>query len=115
MHADKTIELDGRAVTLKELTVADIRAWLKSLENTEADFDLIGSALIDGASMADLTIMTDISHTEIEALTPSEIRRVFDACKEVNSDFFALRGRLEAIGRSALAMQGATSSAPPAP
>ncbi|MDP2431261.1 MAG: hypothetical protein Q8O33_04465 [Pseudomonadota bacterium] len=107
MRIEKTITVGDRAVTVHELTVADIRAWLKSLESP-AEPDIVGVALIDGVELADLAIMTDLPVEVIEASSPSELRAVFDACREVNADFFALRGRLETIGKASLAsMPGA--------
>ncbi len=107
MRITKQITVADRAVTIRELTVADIRVWLKSLETVTAEFDLVGSELIDGTDLADLAIMTDLTAADLDASTPSELRQVFDACREVNADFFALRGRLEQIGQAALASPAA--------
>lgn len=107
MRITKQITLGDRDITVRELTVADIRAWLKSLESP-AEPDIVGAALIDGVDLADLAIMTDLPAAVIDASSPSELRAVFDACREVNADFFALRGRLEQIGRAALATPAAS-------
>lgn len=112
MRIEKQITVGGRAVTIYELTVGEIRAWLKSLESLGAEekIDLVGEALIEGASLADLAIMTDLDADTLDASTPSELRAVFDACREVNADFFALRGRLERIGQAALAIQASPAA-----
>ena len=113
MRANKTIDLDDDlAVTIRELTVGDIRAWLRRLESSppptgeglgERGFDLLSAALIDGHDLADLALLTYLTPMSIEALTPGQIRRVFDVAREVNADFFVMRARLAEIGQAALA------------
>jgi len=44
----------------------------------------------------------------MDGIAPSELRKVVEAAKALNPDFFALRGRLVALGRRA---QRADSSA----
>ena len=109
MRHTQTLTLDERDIAVRELTVADIRNWLKTLETAPAEFDLVGTALIDGFDLADLALLTDLTPAAIEAFTPSQIRTVFDAARAVNADFFVLRERLAQIGQAALA------SAPPTP
>jgi len=102
MRIEKTITVGDLDVVVRELTVGEIRAWLKRLESAEAEFDLVNIALISGVDLADLTAMTDLTAAGMDASTPSQLRTLFDACREVNADFFVLRGSLEAIGRDAL-------------
>lgn len=117
MRVEQTIDVGGLTVTLRELTVGDVRAWLKSLESLSPQgrgqgegesLDLVGVALIDGHDLADLAVLTDLTPEQIDTLTPSQIRTVFDAARKVNADFFTLRATLADIGRAALATPAAS-------
>lgn len=104
MRIVKTLTLGERIVEVYELTVADIRAWLAGLETAQAEqTDILDATLFEEFSLADLTRMTSLTAADMEALSPSELRQVFDAVKAVNADFFAMRGRLMDLGRAALA------------
>lgn len=104
MRIVKTLTLGERSVEVRELVVADIRAWLAGLETAQADqTDILDATLFDEFSLADLVRMTSLTTADMEALSPSELRQVFDAVKAVNADFFAMRARLMDLGRAALA------------
>ena len=112
MRADQIIDIDGHAVTIRELTVGDIRVWLKRIEPPATGevgevVDILGEVLIEGESLDDLMRMTSLTQADIDALSPSELRgllaRVMPVVREVNADFFAMRARLAGIGQAALA------------
>ncbi len=95
--AHKTIEIAGVTVTIRELTVAEIRSALKMEESdgkTSADTDAVDMFLFEDISLPDICRMTDLTLEKMAELKPSELRQVAEACREVNSDFFALRGRV---------------------
>ncbi|MCU0839827.1 MAG: hypothetical protein MUE49_14075 [Rhodospirillales bacterium] len=100
MRVIREIEVAGRAVQVRELTVGEIRAWLK--DASAPGGDLIDAALFDEFSIPDLCRMTDLKVGEIDALLPSEIRTIAAVAQEVNADFFAMRGRLATLGRSVM-------------
>jgi len=103
----KQIEVGGMAVQVRELTVADIRVWLKDLETAGGE-DVVDAALFEDFRLADMALLTDLTSEAVEALTPAELRQVFDAAREVNADFFGMRARLMDLGRAALATLAAT-------
>lgn len=107
----ETINLDGIKVTIRELTVADVRDWLKSIETPSPKVDAVDKLLIEGEDLSDLLRMTNLTSDDINLMTPSGLRRLYASCKEVNADFFGLRARLEELGRAALSV---TSSEPSA-
>lgn len=96
MRIVREVVLGERRVSVRELTVGEIRAWLKSLA-TLADGDAVDAALFSEITLFDLTRLSDLSADEIDRLTPSELRQVIDAAKEVNADFFGMRARLLAL------------------
>ncbi len=101
MRLTQTLTLNDRTITIKELTVGEIRAWLKALENP-AQTDVADLALMADFRVSDLTVMTDLSAADFDSMAPSELRQVWDKCREVNGDFFGLMGRLEVVGQAAL-------------
>ena len=86
MRKTKTIKVDAREITIRELRVKDIRKILESTENDASDMLTQAEAL--------LPLVTDLKLKEIEDMAPSELKILWDAFREVNSDFLALTGRL---------------------
>jgi hypothetical protein len=92
----KTITLGepSRAITIREPTVAEMRNWLVELEQLKAgSIDFVTHGLFNDASLTDIVLMSNLSLEELDALVPSEIRLLIDACQELNPDFFTVRRR----------------------
>jgi hypothetical protein len=104
MRIVKTVPIGGRDVTVKELTVGEIRAWLADM-GADGD-DVVSVALFEDATLADLSRMSDITAEEIAAAAPSELAAVLDMMRAVNKDFFSLRARLSKLGERALQEKG---------
>ena len=101
MRVIREIEVGGLKIQVKELTVGEIRAWLKNAAAPGGD--LIDAALFDDFGIPDICQMTDLGASDVDALTPADIRRVAVVAKEVNADFFAMRNRLADLGRKVVA------------
>lgn len=100
--AKKVIDIDDVEVTVRELTVEAVRALMvpaPRLEHpspeqvAERNLDV---ALFEDCRLSDLEIMTSLTRNQIQGMRPSQLRRVVDACKEMNKDFFAMLGRITA-------------------
>jgi hypothetical protein len=102
MRVVKEIAIGGKTVEVRELTVADIRAWLKDMETAAPGADMLDVALFEDFGLDDLTRLTSLTRADMDIMTPTELRQVHAACKEVNGDFFGMRARLMEIGRAAL-------------
>lgn len=98
MRVIREIEIGGRKVQVKELTVGEIRAWLKDAQFGASD--VVDVLLFEDIDLPALARMTDLDAAAIEAMTPGDLRRVIDAAREVNADFFAMRDRVTASGRA---------------
>lgn len=110
---EKKVPLADREVTVRELTTAEIRAWLRDVDaSPDADVDLVGNMLFDDATFDDLMRMSDATAELLEQAPPSQIRALRDACKEVNADFFAMRLRIAEVGRRVLEGGRNSSSEP---
>lgn len=95
----ETVTVGSRAVKVRELTVAEVRAWLQRAEEHADEalaepFDLVGELLLDGLTLAEVALMTDLEVEAMELLTPSALQELVDKCREVNPHFFGLRERL---------------------
>jgi len=101
MRVIREIDVAGLKVQVKELTVGEIRAWLK--DAAAPGSDLVDAALFEDFSVPDLQAMTNLSSADIDALQPSQVREIAAAAKEVNADFFAMRNRLVTLGRQIVA------------
>lgn len=86
MRKSKTIKIDDREITVKELRVKDVRQLLEMSEANEDDI----MALIDKF----LPIVTDIKSKDMEAMAPSELKILWETFKEVNADFLEMTERL---------------------
>lgn len=96
MRRTKTITLGEPSceVILHEPTVAEMRNWLVELEKLKTgSIDFVTHGLFNDASLTDIVLMSDLSLADLDALVPSEIRQLIDACQEMNPDFFTVRRR----------------------
>lgn len=101
MKRTKEVELDGRTVTVRELTVAEVRLWLKDLDQLrEGAIDLVTEGIMADASLGDVARMTDLTPEALDDLTPSQIEVVITVCREINPHFFRLRDRLLEAARA---------------
>lgn len=114
MAVHKRVEVGDLVVMVRELTVGEIRAWMKRMAGAD-DTDVVGDLLLEEVSLSDLLHMCDVEREQLDGLTPAQIRTLYAACEEVNRDFFALRGRVEALGRKILAQHSISLSEAPAP
>ncbi len=84
MRKTKTIKIDSKEITVKELRVKDIRRILESGQRLEADFSQMPEIL---------KMVTDLPFEELEEFAPSELKIIWEAFREVNSDFLDLVAR----------------------
>ncbi|MBF0626437.1 MAG: hypothetical protein HQL82_16735 [Magnetococcales bacterium] len=101
MRRTKEVELDGRTVTVRELTVAEVRLWLKDLDQLrEGAIDLVTEGIMADASLGDVARMTDLQAADLDEMTPSAIEGLITACREINPHFFRMRDRLLEAARA---------------
>jgi len=87
MRKSKTVKIDDKEITVKELRVKDIRFILETAEHAEDD-DLLKQ------TNTLLPLVADIKLDDIEVMAPSEIKILWEAFQEVNADFLSVIGRL---------------------
>lgn len=114
MRRLKEVDLDGTAIQVREMTVAEARAWLAGMDATDGDLLDVGFD-VEGVSLHDLRHFTSADAATLDALTPAQLGRLAREAKELNPDFFRLKAwRQGLIGLGASPLNSAaTSSAPP--
>lgn len=112
MAAIRKVVVGETAIQVRELTFAEVRAWMVECE-AGASTDPLHALAFDDCSLDDLARMCDRSAAELEAFTPSELESLVRACKEINPHFFRLRAALSGVAQMMLReINSGTSSAP---
>lgn len=108
MRVERVVDVAGREVRIKELTLGEIRAWFA--DASAGGGDVIDALLFDDFDPDALMRMTDLSQAELGEMTPTVLRELADKCREVNADFFAMRQRMVKAQQTLLA--GLSNGAP---
>lgn len=98
MSAPRKIDLPGFSATVKELTVAEVRAWLVDQESG-APVDALRAMVFDDCSLDDLARLSDAPVDLLEGLKYGELVPLRDACKALNPHFFRVRAALVRVAR----------------
>lgn len=85
----KTIGVNGKEITVRELTVGGVRGLLQA----EGTGNMVDEVLFD-IRLSDLHFFTSLKAEEITEMRPSELHEVVSACKEVNPHFFAMLAKV---------------------
>lgn len=93
------LQLAGQPVTVKELTVAEVRAWFVQIESGLLPFDLVDELLHPEASARDMQVMSDASPEQIEGATAAELDALVARMKVLNPHFFAVRAAVVKAAR----------------
>lgn len=86
----RELEFGELKVTVRELTVAEVRKWLSDpsiLDQPEFDV-LTGLMAFDEIGVNDIYRFTDLKKDDVEGLTPSALKKIAAVVKELNSVFF---------------------------
>ena len=112
MALSRTVPLGAHSVTVRELTVTDVRDRLLA-EESGAAIDPIRALVFEGFGLDDLAGMCDVSAEVLEGFPPSELAELVTACQAVNPFFFRVKTLLVEAGRRVqLELQARSSPAP---
>lgn len=89
----REIKVGERRVTVRELTVAEVRQWLGDA-GARPQIDTVDAMLFEEISLPDLARMTSLDVESMGDWQPSQLREVIAAAKDLNKDFFAMRERI---------------------
>jgi hypothetical protein len=96
MPATLPIQIGERTVTVRELTVREVRDWLTSLEKGSAQVDAGGEFVWDDCSLQDLARMSDAPLDFFDDFAPSDLAPLREAARSLNPHFFRLRAAVAA-------------------
>lgn len=85
MRRHKIIKIDEAEISVKELRVQDYLDFLAEVGDAGGLMEELEKWLPRG---------TDLKIEDIKKMAPSELKAVYDAFREVNTDFFEIAGRL---------------------
>lgn len=76
-------------ITVRELTVAEVRNWMNETRPEKDDFDFFVDLLsFDGIGIDEIHLFTDLKKEQVDELPPSVLAKTAAVIKEVNSVFF---------------------------
>lgn len=84
------VEVAGKEVVIREVTVTIARQLLQP----DPDLDFLNAALFKDVRLNDLVLLTSLERAEIEEMYPSDLRKVIEASKAKNPDFFEMLARV---------------------
>lgn len=93
MPATQTLPLGDLLVTVRELTFAEVRAWL--VETSASEYrDPVQALAFVGLGLDELARMCDASADALEKFTASELAPLVETAKALNAPFFRVRSLL---------------------
>lgn len=114
MAATLPIQIGELIITVRELTVREVRDWATAVETGLLDIDPIGELALADCGLADLARMSDATAADLENLAGSDLEQIARAARKLNPHFFRLRAALAGAALSLTAeAQRMTSSAMP--
>lgn len=114
MRAEHVVQLDSLAVTVRELTLGEVRAWAHRVDAGLVEIDVIASGIVPDCELTDLFEMSSLTAAQADELTAAEINRVADVARKLNPHFFAYRTALTGAVRAMQAeLQQTRSSSTP--
>lgn len=119
MRTSEPITLSGLAFSfqLKELELGEIRDWMLAQGRRESKIggaikalfrpaiaveEIIDSLLFGDFDVRDVLYLTTLTREQMRQMTPEQIKFAFTLAKEQNAHFFAMRGRMTAMGQMIL-------------
>jgi hypothetical protein len=76
-------------ITVKELTVAEVRNWINEAKTEKSEFDFFVDLLsFDGIGIDEIHLFTDLKKEQVDELPPSVLAKAAAVIKEVNGVFF---------------------------
>lgn len=98
MAARVEVLVGERTVTVRELTVAEVRSWIAEHE-AGAVVDPLRAFVLDDCTLDDLARMSDITADDMERHTVGELLALRDKARALNPHFFKVREALVSVSR----------------
>lgn len=99
MVATVQIALGDASITVRELTVAEVRDWALKVDQGLIQVDPVREYVFEDVSLDDLLRMSDADGDVLEQYGPSDLQPVAEAARKLNPHFFRLRAELVLTAR----------------
>jgi len=87
MRGQKTCEIDGKQIVVKELTIKQIKSLF---DFADVPNEASANALLDHFGGKILPLCTNLTMDDLEELRPSDAAEIWEAVREVNATFFGI-------------------------
>lgn len=94
MPATLPIQIGERTVTVRELTVREVRDWSVQIDTGLRQIDPVGEMALPDCSLADLLMMCDADAELLEGCTAAALEQIAERARKLNPHFFRLRAAL---------------------
>lgn len=115
MTARVEVQVGERTVIVRELTVAEVRAWVAEHE-AGVPVDPLRALVFDDCSLDDLARLCNLPVEEMEQHTVADLTPLRDKAKALNPHFFKVREALVSVSRAiqaGLDSSNSTAVSPP--
>lgn len=102
MALTQAVTVAGLTITVREMTVREVRDWATKADLGLVEFDAVRHLTLDECSVDDILVMSDATGESLDTLAPSEFAPVIEACRKLNPHFFRVRA---AMAGAALVME----------
>ena len=106
------MNFSGREVTIKELTVAEVRAIFsdyiaqnEAMSKNGYKPDVVGETICEDVSLREIMACTNLEATQIDVLKLSALQELASAVKQANPAYLDYRRRMLNIHQQQLAQQ----------
>lgn len=96
MAIEIPVDVAGRTVTVREMTVTEVRDWVSAAERGVIPADAAGHAAFDDCGIYDIAIMCDADYEWLAGQVPSDLEPLAAACRKANPHFFRVRAVMQA-------------------
>lgn len=93
MRLREVIKIDDREITVKEITVREIRSFWSEMEAIERNPGIEGSYDVMKRFLP--TCVEGVEIDSLEDMAPSEINQIYEAFMRVNATFFEVARQIE--------------------
>jgi hypothetical protein len=94
MPATHRVTIGERTVTVRELTVREVRDWALRVDAGLIPLDAVGQFALPDCTLSDLIEMSDATAELLDDLAPSELEQIAEVARKLNPHFFKLRAAL---------------------
>lgn len=115
MALTHSLTINDLTVTVRELTVREVRDWAAKVSAGLVDIDPVAHLVLDACSLHDIELMSDKTVADFDGMAPSELAEIEGACRKLNPHFFRLRAAMAGAAQSFLAKAQQQASREPVP